>query len=368
MTLLIFLIILSVLVFVHELGHFIVAKKSGMNVEEFGFGFPPRLIGVQKKDGNFKVIWGPKQVQDKQTTVYSINWIFAGGFVKITGENNDDENHASFVNKPFSARFFTLTAGVIMNVLLAVVLYAVSFNLGAPLMVGERADLPCPAEGVAVTIHTVVPGSPADHAGIKVGDQVLGLDGIQVHDTSDVISYIKTNAGKSFNFTVRRQQVEHSLAVNSAQTPPPNQGPTGIGLGLFGTVKCSPALAIKQGVIASYYGLINIPLGLYDVFTSGAGFQALGGPVRIYQETDKVKDQAGVQGLIPFAAFLSLNLAFLNILPIPALDGGRVMFLLIEKIRRKRNRQIVEQTANAIGFLLLLLLLVAISIKDVFVR
>src|SRR5262245_46692622 len=133
-TIIIFIIILGLLVFVHELGHFIVAKKSGMVVEEFGFGFPPRLIGIQKIENRWRVVWGKKsEVENPQNTVYSINAIPLGGFVRILGENNAHPDHpGSFINKGFWPRFFTLVAGVLMNVVLAWVLISAGFMIGLP--------------------------------------------------------------------------------------------------------------------------------------------------------------------------------------------------------------------------------------------
>ena len=142
LTILTFIIILGVLVLVHEFGHFIVAKKSGMAVEEFGFGFPPRLVGLQKADGRWRWVWGHKNPLDVNQTVYSINWIPFGGFVKIRGENNESaDDPQSFINRPFWGRLLTLVAGVVMNVLLAFVIFTVGYNIGLPVAVDSANDL-----------------------------------------------------------------------------------------------------------------------------------------------------------------------------------------------------------------------------------
>src|ERR1051326_2096579 len=143
MTIIIFIIVLGLLVFVHEFGHFIVARRSGMGVEEFGFGFPPRMFGLQKIGGRWKIIWGHKPPLDRDQIVYSINWIPLGGFVKILGENNDHEDDSrSFINKPFWPRFLTLVAGVCMNVILAWVLYSGGYMFGLPVAIDASQQLP----------------------------------------------------------------------------------------------------------------------------------------------------------------------------------------------------------------------------------
>jgi regulator of sigma E protease len=171
-TILIFLAVLSLLVFVHELGHFIVAKKSGMKVHEFGFGFPPRAFGLQKVNGKWKFVRGNKDTETDDT-VYSINWIPLGGFVKIMGEDNDDANdERSFINKPFWRRFLTLAAGVIMNFLLAGVLLAIGFAVGLPIAIEDASQIPAGASFTErrVAIIDVAKDSPAERAGILASD------------------------------------------------------------------------------------------------------------------------------------------------------------------------------------------------------
>lgn len=364
-TILIFLAVLSLLVFVHEAGHFIVAKRSGMKVHEFGFGFPPRLFGIQKVNGKWKIVWGNKE-DGAQDTVYSINWIPLGGFVKIMGEDNDSTDEQSFVNKPFWRRFFTLSAGVIMNFILAGVLLAICYGVGSPVAVQSLDQVPQGAKftDTRVAIIDVASNSPAEKAGIQQSDIVVSIDGQQFDNVQAFQDYVRANKGKEMNFEVKRINEIKSFKVQSTAEPKEGEGVVGVGLALYGKLRFSPLPAIGQGFQTAYQQLAAIATGLYDLFTSGEGVKSLGGPVKIAQITGQIAD-TGFIPLLQFAAFLSLNLALLNALPIPALDGGRILFLLIEKVRGKRNNAKLEQYANAIGFIVLLLLMLVISVRDV---
>ncbi len=365
-TILIFLAVLSILVFVHEAGHFIVAKRSGMKVHEFGFGFPPRAFGIQKVNGKWKIVWGNKE-SETENTVYSVNWIPLGGFVKIQGEDNDDgvDEH-SFVNKPFWRRFFTLAAGVIMNFILAGVLLSIGYMAGLPVAVQDIKDVPKGATFTErqVAIIDVVKDSPADKAGIMASDIVEKVDGQKFTTVEGLQEYVRNNKGKVINFEVKRVNEDKSFDVQALSEAKEGEGVVGIGMALYGNIQFNPLAAVGQGFITAYKQLWAIATGLYNLFASGDGLESLGGPVKIAQITGQVA-ATGFIPLLQFAAFLSLNLALLNALPLPALDGGRILFLLIEKIRGKRNNAKVEQYANAIGFMALLLLMLLITVRDV---
>jgi regulator of sigma E protease len=370
-TILIFILILAVLVFVHEFGHFIVAKKSGMKVDEFGFGFPPRLAGIQKVQGKWKIVWGMKAPLDPDQTVFSINAIPLGGFVKIVGENNEQENDPrSFVNRPFWARLLTLIAGVLMNIILAWVLISAGYMFGGlPAAVNTSQGLSHGGQlhNPQVIIVGVLPGQPAEKAGLQAGDVILQLDhqaNISALDIDAVQQYIKSHEGKIIDFTVQRVNQKLDVNVQSLANPGPDQGPTGIELALLGRLSFPWYWAPLEGAHTVYGQVKSIVGGLYQLFTTKAGIAAVGGPVKIAKLTGQVAD-LGFVYLIQFAAFLSLNLAVLNILPFPALDGGRVLFLVIEKIRGKRNNPQIEQWVNTVGFVLLLLLMVVVTVKDI---
>ena len=350
-TAVIFILLLAVLVIAHEFGHFIVAKKSGMQVEEFGFGFPPRIFG--KKIGE---------------TVYSVNWVPLGGFVRILGEDNAEEsNPRSFINQKFWPRFFTLVAGVTMNVVLAWVLLSLCLAIGLPTQVVPGQQLPSYASirGESVTIAMVAPGTPADKAGLKEGDTVKAVDGHKISNAQEIVSYTASHEGQTLQFDVQRGRQELTVPVFARVNPADGNGSVGIAIADVGRMSfpfyIAPIAAVKLTgqVLQSEYE------GLWALVHTKAALSSVGGPVKIAQLTGQVTT-LGFVYLVQFAAFLSINLAIINILPFPALDGGRVLFLVIEKIRGKRNPQRVEQWANTIGFGLLLLLVAIISIHDVF--
>lgn len=366
-TILIFIAILGILVFVHELGHFLVAKNSGMKVDEFGFGFPPRLFGIQKIGNKFRLIAGPKKPKDLEHTVYSINAIPLGGFVKIVGENNEAaDDSRSFINKPFFPRLLTLVAGVLMNVLLAWVLISVGYMRGLPVAIDDTVSLPKGASisETKIAVVEVASDSPASKAGLAANDIILKLDGQRFGEVSILQHYIMEHKGQSIMFTVSRDNTEKELRVTPEINPPEGRGPSGIVISQVGLMKLPWYSAIYEGLITTAVQIYNIGHGLVGLFTSGQGFKSLGGPAKIAQLTGQVANM-GINYLIQFTAFLSLNLAVLNILPFPALDGGRVLFLLIEKIRGKRNNQNIEQFANIAGFTLLLTLMVFVTFNDI---
>lgn len=366
-TALLFIVILAILVLVHEFGHFIAAKKSGMKVEEFGFGFPPRLFGVQRIDGKFKFLFGhPKEV-NKDAVVYSFNLIPLGGFVKILGENNDAaEIPGSFTSKAFMPRLVTLLAGVAMNFILAWVLISIGYMVGLPVGIDETVKIPKYAKlsDVKTNILEVDPDSPAFKAGLKPNDVIVSIDGKPFTVVEDVQEYIRKNRGKEFSFEINRGGKKEGISVKSIEKPVEGQGSVGISMVSVGKLKYPFPYAFYEGVTTTGIQVRNIFYGLYDLITSGHGLSSVGGPVKIAQLTGEVAG-LGVIYLLQFTAFLSLNLGVLNSFPFPALDGGRVLFLLIEKVRGKKNNQKMEQYANVIGFSLLLLLMLVVTIKDI---
>jgi len=416
LTLVIFIIILGILVFVHEFGHFIVAKKSGMQVEEFGFGFPPRIAGIQKVDGKWRWVWAHRKIsQDQETpttpsadaatppqrggeapqlssdiprslssfskeeyrpqggevvgdpTIYSINAIPLGGFVRILGENNEHEDHpGSFINKGFWPRFFTLVAGVLMNVILAWVILSAGYMIGLPVAIDSLADVPAHATltNPQTAVLDVVKNLPADKAGIKPNDIIQSLDGKKFNSVDDFQQYIDSHEGQVINFQVQRGGQHLNIPIAPDLNPAQGQGATGIEISFLGRLKYTWYMAIWEGGVATVTGIVGIVYGLYSLFAQHMGFSSLGGPIQIAKLTGQVTG-LGFVFLMQFTAFLSLNLAVLNILPFPALDGGRVLFLIIEKVRRKRNNQKIEQIVNTAGFVFLILLMIAVTVHDI---
>jgi regulator of sigma E protease len=354
LAILVFIIILGLLVFVDELGHFIVAKRAGMKVEEFGFGFPPRMFGIKKGD-----------------TLYSINWIPLGGFVKILGEDGSDAaNPESFGQKPAWQRFLVLIAGVTMNAILAWVLISIGMGLGLPTVLSEGDTLPSSAHlrNVAVGILEVADQTPASAAGLKAGDTIFQINGQAVTSTDQVQILTKQDAGQPTVYTIKRGSSTFEKTITPRVNPPAGEGSLGIALGSIGLVSYPWYQAPIKGFTATVNLIVLTLTTLGSILVQFAQTHhvnvALSGPVGIAVLTKDVT-ALGFIYLLQFTAILSINLAIINAVPFPALDGGRVLFLLIEKIRRKKLPMKAEAWANSIGFLLLILLMIAVTVKDI---
>jgi regulator of sigma E protease len=283
------------------------------------------------------------------------------------GENNEGEHDPrSFVNRPFWGRLGTLVAGVTMNWILAAVLFSVVLAVGTT----SEIDPENPRfKNATITNHQVaisqvVPESPAQKAGLQREDIVLTIDGRPVANYNELSEYISQNKGKAFDFQIKRINEIKNVSVQSNASPPEGQGPTGIGLTDIAKVRFPWYQAIGYGIQRTIDVTGAIVMGIIGLFSSSEALGQVGGPIKIAQLTGQVAD-LGIVPLLNFTALLSINLAILNILPFPALDGGRVLFLLIEKIRGKRNNQKVEQWFNTFGFLALLLLMVVVTAKDI---
>jgi regulator of sigma E protease len=353
-TILIFAIILGLLVFVHELGHFVMAKRAGMKVDEFGFGFPPRMFGIKKGE-----------------TVYSINWIPLGGFVKIVGENGDSQEPGSFSSKGFWPRFFTLIAGVVMNVIFAWFLISLGMMSGWPSAIGEgETGLPASAHiGKAqVSMVEVGPNSPASDAGLKPGDSIYKIGGIEITSIDQAQSVTKANAGHAVTYEFKRGNQDFEKTITPRANPPADEGPLGVVLSSIAKVSFPWYEAIWRGLTmtwviiwATLSAFGNLIVQAFHHQPVGA---ALSGPVGIAVLTRDFAE-LGLIYLVQFTALLSINLAIINAIPFPALDGGRVLFLVIEKLRGRKLNQKAEGMANAIGFSLLILLMIFVTVKDV---
>lgn len=350
---LVFVIVLGLLIFVHELGHFVMAKRAGMKVEEFGFGFPPRILGIKKGE-----------------TIYSLNWIPLGGFVRILGENGETLEKGSFGSKSIFRRFLVLIAGVTMNVIFAWVLLSIGLMIGLPALVDEGQNLPdyaTPSES-KVTVLFIDPETPAEKAGIKMGDVILSIEERQLETVEEVQDATAIYAGQKVTYRILRGTEEFNLDVIPRVNPPEGQGPIGVALGVVAKVSYPWYHAIYLGAKNTILLLINIVIAFGSIiksaFTDQTMLGAISGPVGIAVLAHDMA-RLGISNLLQFTAVLSVNLAILNVLPFPALDGGRVLFLLIEGIRRKKMKTIVEGYFNAVGFLILILLMVWVTFRDV---
>ncbi|MFH1142429.1 MAG: RIP metalloprotease RseP [Candidatus Uhrbacteria bacterium] len=352
-TIVIFLAVLSILVLVHEIGHFITARRLGCKVEEFGIGFPPRLFAwKRKKDG----------------IEYSVNWIPLGGFVRIKGESGLFRSHKdSFSAKPIWKRFVILFAGVAMNFLLAAVLLSFGFLIGIPTALDDVLPEGAKVSDEAVRVSTVLSNTPAEVAGLKMGDQIISINDQIFADAEAARSYIGQQNDQDINFLILRDEEE--LLISMTPDYIEEIGAVGVGTGLITTAFVSFPIhkAIWFGFSTAAQYTVMITVAIYDILKSlimgqGVGID-LSGPVGIAVMTGEVS-RLGLVYLIQFTAILSINLAVINILPLPALDGGRILFLLIEAIRRKPIDERIEAIVHNSGFVLLMGLVILITYRD----
>lgn len=388
-TILIFVAVLMVLVLTHEWGHFVTARKNGIRVDEFGFGFPPRLGGILVLNKNadapavlpkrkYRFIIGNIEntlfVPETNYTVgtlYSINLLPLGGFVKIKGENSIDE-HAkdpdSFATKKFWQKAAVLVAGVVMNILTAWVLITIGMLTGLPQDVGQLSDVSA-VQNRRIEILEVLPGKPAEIAGLKAGDALVKVGPLVRPRITEMQDYIDKQQGKKIPVSFERNGALLTSTVASVLNTSTGRGGLGIGIVETGVVHYPWYTAIYKGFTNTFEILWAILGGFGSLIKSlvtghGLGGAGISGPVGVAKMTGQVA-HLGFIYLLQFMAVLSLNLAVLNILPIPALDGGRLLFVIIEKIIGRTVEPKYEQMAHLIGFGLLMLLVVIVTARDV---
>ncbi len=364
-TIVAFIGVLVVLVLVHELGHFVVAKRAGITVQEFGVGFPPRIASV---------MW--------HGTRYSVNWIPLGGFVKMLGEDGDVEAdkmrqrglseaavekamEGAFNRKPIWVRIVVLVAGVAMNFLLAAILFAVALSLP-----GTEGRGP-------LTVTEIQAGSPAVTAGLVVGDVILAADGRTFAVSRDLTAYVRSRAGHVVELTIRRAGTETAIQVTPRTLSDADQA-KGIGAVGFSyepdrfvevpPSAGNPAEAAWKGLATAGDLALQIPGGLASAVAGLLGLApdagTAVGPIGIASETGRVLE-APLAIQLFFVGILSVNLAVLNVLPFPPLDGGRIAVVAIEAVRRRRLPAEREALVYLTGFMVLIALVILISIRDV---
>lgn len=356
-TIILFIVVLGVLVLVHEIGHFVLSRLFGVGVEEFGIGFPPR-------------VWFKKIGQ----TEYSLNAIPVGGFVRVKGiagderlQEKESQDADSFAVQPFWKRFLILFAGIAMNVVLGFVFFTVTF------WIGIRSAVPDNYTGTdaRLSVTYIEAQGPADTGGITLDDTILSVDGQEVHGIDTFRSYVQAHANTPVTVRVERDAQERDIEVTPAEVTVQGEKVVGIGVGLVSTavVHDSFIQGIQDGIHTTWNALAAIVLGFWDllrhlVLRDQSVADQLSGPVGIAVMTRQFA-QEGLAQLFQFCAVLSLNLAVFNLLPFPMLDGGRIFFLLIELVRRKPASHEFEARVHQVGFLLLFLLLIFVTIKDV---
>lgn len=359
LTAFVFFIILSILVFIHELGHYAVARWIGVHVEEFGFGLPPR-------------IWGKKVGR----TIYSINWLPIGGFVKLAGEDESSDLHEGNASKNVQQFFWArskkersaiLLAGVTMNFLLAVGITTYLLTQG----VYERTG--------RVHLENVVAGSPAETAGLQVNDVIVSAEeyhaniadtalSISPKNPKELIDFTNSHKGREVLVTVLRDGETITTVLIPRVESPEGEGPMGVAISDLEERKYSLLQAPGKALIMNLERARDMLVGLGTVLSRVIRLQSPGadvaGPIGIAQVTGQAV-RFGFKAVLEFMSILSLNLAVLNILPIPALDGGRFLFVFLEKILGRKVRPAFEQSTHQIGMIVLLILIGLVSINDI---
>jgi len=342
-TILAFIGVLVLLIIAHELGHFITARATGVKVEEFGVGFPPRLFGIRRGE-----------------TLYSLNAIPLGGFTKMAGEE-DHEVSRGLASKSIPVRILVLSAGSLVNFVLPLLLFSIAFMI------------PHQVVTETVMVKEVVPDSPAARAGIRPGDTILSVNEKPVNGRGELARYNHLNLGKEITLLVQHSDgTTEALPITPRWKPPEGQGALGIEFDLE-AARLSQTItsqhqpfweAIPSGFVACVETFTIFKNEIMKWFT-GAAEPAVTGLVGIAQITGEVA-RAGLSPLLEFAGFLSINLAIINMFPLPALDGGRIVFVLLEWVRRgKRVSPKTEGKIHLIGFALLIVCALLIAYQDI---
>ncbi len=335
--------VFGIVVLVHELGHFISAKVTGVEVLEFGVGYPPRLLSFEFRG-----------------TRYSLNLLPLGGFVKLVGEE-DPSHQGSLAGKSIPVRSGVLAAGALMNAVLPVLLFGISFMVPQTITEGF------------VQINTVAPNSPAAKAGLQPKDIILEVNGRSILNTRELSYNIHLNLGSPTTLLVKRGSQTTSVVAVPRWNPPPGEGATGIVVGLVGAQRVTrqdpPWTAMYKGGVKTVETLILAKNEITRLFIRGVS-PPLAGPIGIAQMTGEIVTAgAQVGSLVPiieFTALLSINLAIMNLLPIPMLDGGRLLFIGLEIIRKgKRISPKRESFVHLVGFAVLIAFVVVVSYFDI---
>lgn len=344
MDILIFVLALSILVLVHEFGHFFAAKITGVKVEEFGLGLPPK-------------IWGKKFAG----TVWSLNWLPIGGFCRLEGEDLADQkflkSKTSFVSKNPWQKALIVLGGVLMNLVLAVAVFSMVY-----------AILGVPTDTDKVKVIGVAENSPAKEAGLMEGDWIKSVNGVVINSPSQLTLEIAKYKGKTAELKINNEKL---IIVNVRENPPEGEGSMGVAISNREMVKMKWYEGYK-GVVAGfkeayYWGKIIFE-GVTKMIGSlfmGQAPKDVSGPIGMFEATSSINKNHGLLAVIHFFGIVSVNLAIVNVLPFPALDGGRIIFVLYELLTRRRANQKFEAIVNNIGMVILLSLILLVTIGDV---
>lgn len=352
LTTIIFIIVLAVLIFVHELGHFLIARACGIRVDEFALGFGPKIFSFKKGE-----------------TRYALNLIPFGGYVKIFGENpNDDsingpDKARSFVHKPKWKQISVLVAGVVFNFIFAWIVIVAAFVAGVPSSTESYPEYADRMSNEHIAITYVETQSPAEKAGLKAGDELLGFSSIE-----EIQQKVNESGENGVTFSYIRNGEESSATVIAEEGIVEGKYAVGIAMDKVATLRLPIHLALYEGGRFTLHMMKMITIGLGDlitgIFDGTSKLSSVTGPVGIAGMVGDAA-QLGFTYLMMFTAMISINLGILNLVPFPALDGGRVLFVIIEAIIRRPIKPVVANTINTVGFFLLILLMIVVTYRDI---
>ncbi|MDO8742144.1 MAG: M50 family metallopeptidase [bacterium] len=362
MSILIFLCVIVALIVVHEFGHLVAAKLSGMRVDEFGLGYPPRAFTIGKIGG----------------TEYTLNWLPFGGFVKIYGEDGltpgaPKDPHA-FSARPRLAQAIVLVAGITMNLVFAYVLITGALIAGTPRVLSESEV--ANARNLELMVANVLPGTPAAQAGLVPGDSILNAKGAKgewgASDPKSFSAFVASSGGTPVTLTVKHngeEKIVEAVAKSGLNQNDPSRYALGVEVATVGTVPLSFVDAIVEGAQLTWTATKMTAIGLghffYGILTLSADLSQVSGPVGIAGAVGSASAQ-GFGDLLSIMAVISINLALINLIPIPALDGGRLLFVIIESIIRRPIKTSLANSINMVGFAFLILLMVLVTAHDIF--
>ncbi len=368
MNILIFIVGIVVLILVHEVGHFVAAKVAKMRVDEFGLGYPPRIAKIGKIG----------------ETIISLNWLPFGGFVKIFGEDSEPEKKdpRAFTSKNRFAQAVVLIAGITMNLVFAYILITSALVAGTPRALSQNEI--AGAKNVELAIANVLPNTPAARAGLTAGDSILSAkysngewfaqSGVEGHfiDTTSFSSFVAASNGEVIALTIKHNGIEKIITATPALGVVPTKLNTytlGVEVATVGVVPVSFLKAINEGASLTWGTIVLTTEGLVHFFASAfmlrADLSQVAGPVGIVNAVGEYSSQ-GFGNILSFFAVISINLALINLIPIPALDGGRLLFVIIESIIRRPINQKVFKVVNALGFAFLIILMLVVTAHDIF--
>lgn len=344
MDILIFVIALSVLVLVHEFGHFFAAKIVGVRVEEFGLGLPPKIFG--------KKMWG---------TEWSLNWLPIGGFCKLYGENEQEKERFAFNNKNPWQKGLIVLGGVTMNMVLAVAIFAVVYTI-----------MGIPTETDRVKIIGVAKNSPAEIAGLKIDDWIQKVNNVEIKKGSQLTEEVNKHKGENLKLRITNYEFkDKEILIKARENPPAGEGSLGV---VISNTEMVPIRwwEFYKGIGAGFKEAYFWGKIIFDGVTKMVGGLFLGqvpkdvtGPIGMFNATSSIRNNQGFLAVIHFFGVVSVNLAVVNVLPFPALDGGRIIFVFYELIFRKKANQKFEVMVNNLGMIILLSMIVLISAGDI---